>query len=272
MRISVQVTVAVIALAVASGCGRSPTEVTPLRPSITSITPDRAVVGDADLTMTVRGTNFVNDSGKSSVVKWADESDSETALATRFVSSTELTALIPTALLKSVAIAQLWVQEVDAGGSETTPKSNVVPFRVVTAGAGVYTATFTVSDSCASVLPPSVHERSYTATLLDTGTIQWTGPTLHPPASHRAISSGSLVGDTFSFSVDVDRDPLSDDFHGIWDDMGNGEVLNISGKGVGDRHDLEITGTFNGLYAFYEPDRTPHYCRAADHRFTFVKQ
>jgi len=276
-----RMTMAIIALTIAAGCGNRPvvTGPSPLDPSITSVTPDSALAGDVDLSVTVRGNNFVNNTRTSSVVKWLAGS-SETSLATKVASATELTALVPAALLKNALSAQLWVENVDTDGSGTAQKSNRLTFSIRTAGAGVYAATFIASGSCASELPAEAHGRSYTATLLENGTIQWTGPTLNPPPGHRPVSSGSLVGDTFSFSVDFDRDPQSDDFHGIWDDMGNGTFLNISGKGIGERHALEITGTFDGLFAFYEPVVPPqpsvlivgHYCRAGDHRFTFVKQ
>lgn len=59
----------------------------------------------------------------------------------------------------------------------------------------------------------------------------------------------------------------------------DGTYLNISGKGSGERHELEISGTFDGLFAYYETVAPPpaasivgHYCRAANHGFTFVKQ
>jgi hypothetical protein len=141
----------------------------------------------------------------------------------------------------------------------------------------VYVSTFTASASCASALPETAQERTYTATLFSDGAIQWTGPTLNPSPGHYPVSSGSLSGDVFSFSIDFDRDPQSDDFHGISDDIGGGTFLNISGKGTGAVREGEITGAFNGLLALYEPVPDPnvlwigHYCRAADHRFKFVK-
>jgi hypothetical protein len=281
MRITTRMTMAITALTIAAGCGNRPvvTAPSPLDPSITSVTPDSALAGAVDITMTVRGNNFVNNARTSSVVKWF-ASGSVITLATTVVSNTELTALIPAALLKNSLVAQLWVQNIGTDGSETAQKSNPFTFSIRTLGAGVYTATFIASASCAAELPASARERSYTATLADDGSIQWTGPTLHSPPGHGVISAGSLVGDAFSFSVDVERDPLSDDFHGIWEDMEDGGFLNISGKGVGERHEQEINGTFDGLLAFYEPAAPPnpsvlivgHYCHASDHRFTFVKQ
>jgi hypothetical protein len=81
-----------------------------------------------------------------------------------------------------------------------------------------------------------------------------------------------LSDNTFSFSIDVARDPQSDDFHGLWEDLGSGKVLNISGKGSGVVRGSEVTGTFDGLFALYDPLDPPqpgifftaHYCKARD--------
>ena len=89
-----------------------------------------------------------------------------------------------------------------------------------------------------------------------------------------------LSDDALSFSIDVERDPQSDDFHGLWEDLGSGKVLNISGKGSGVVRGSEVTGAFDGLFALYDPLDPPqpgilltaHYCKARDHQFRFVKQ
>jgi hypothetical protein len=147
-------------------------------------------------------------------------------------------------------------------------------------GTAVYSATFTASASCASELPAPARKRTYAATLLPNGNIRWTGPTVNPPGGHATISTGRIDGGVFTFSIDIDRDPQSDAFHGIWDDMGGGTILNISGKGTGTVHGNEITGMLNGLIAFYEPVVPPQpgvlitgrYCQATDHAFRFVRQ
>ena len=56
--------------------------------------------------------------------------------------------------------------------------------------------------------------------------------------------------------------------------------LNISGKGSGVPRGPEITGTFDGIFALYDPLDPPqpgslrpaHYCEAKDHQCRFVKQ
>ena len=160
-----------------------------------------------------------------------------------------------------------------------TPSPPPIPPPPPPGAVAVYLATFVASGSCTE-LPIAVRERTYVATLFRDGRIEWTGPTLNPSPGHLPISTGSLTDDAFSFSVDVERDPQSDDFHGISDDTGNGTFLNISGEGIGSVHEGDITGTFNGLFAFYEPFLPPrpdiwwviHYCKAADHRFRFIRQ
>jgi hypothetical protein len=144
----------------------------------------------------------------------------------------------------------------------------------------VYAATLTASAACAFVLEPEARERTYTETLRSNGTIEWSGPTLSPPSGHATISSGSVSDTSLSFSIDVERDPQSDDFHGLWEDLGGGKILNISGKGSGAVRGAEVTGTFDGLFALYDPLDPPqpgilftaHYCKARDHQFRFVKQ
>lgn len=143
----------------------------------------------------------------------------------------------------------------------------------------VYTATFTASAACALVLEPEARERTYTATLRSDGMIDWSGPNLNPPSGHQTISSGVLSANSLSFSIDLERDPQSDDFHGLWEDFGSGKILNISGKGSGVVRGTEVAGAFDGLFALYDPLDPPqpgtlftaHYCAARDHQFRLVK-
>ena len=144
----------------------------------------------------------------------------------------------------------------------------------------IFTATLIASAACALVLEPEARERTYTVTLRSDGSIDWSRPTLNPPSGHSTISSGALADNALSFSIDVERDLQSDDFHGLWEDFGSGKFLNISGRGSGAVRGSEITGTFDGLFAVYDPLDPPqpgtlftaHYCPAKDHQFRFVKQ
>jgi hypothetical protein len=160
-------------------------------------------------------------------------------------------------------------------GGETSRGGAVAPDT-----AAVYAATFTASSRCAPALEPEARERAYTETLRSDGTIDWSSPTLNPPSGHATISSGVLADNALSCSIDVERDPQSDDFHGLWEDFGSGKVLNISGKGSGVVRGSEVAGAFDGLFALYDPLDPPqpgilftaHYCTARDHQFRFVKQ
>ena len=144
----------------------------------------------------------------------------------------------------------------------------------------IFTATLSASASCASALERNARERSYTATLRSDGRIAWSGSRLNPPFTRATISSGVVSDNAFSFSIDVERDPQSDDFHGLWEDFGSGKFLNISGKGSGVVRGAEVTGTFDGVFALYDPLNPPqpgtlftaHYCAARDHQCRFVKQ
>jgi hypothetical protein len=195
------------------------------------------------------------------------------------VSGTELRAVIPAALLSHPVTAGVTAMNGDSMGFTDGyfgyPQSNLVSFNVMPAG---YLGTFTASPSCASALPLMARERTYSATLLPDGSLEWTGPTLNPPSQyrHRTLSRAEISEDVFSFFIDIDRDPQDCDFAGLWDDMGGGSFLNISGRGSGTIRDGEITGMMGGLFAFYDPDSHVaggwRVCRATDHRFRFVKQ
>lgn len=86
-------------------------------PSITEIDPSSADVGDSEFALTVTGTGFVTDS----VVRWNGE-----ALATTYVSATELVATVPGAKVADAGIALVSVfNPVPMGG-----ESNFLPFRI----------------------------------------------------------------------------------------------------------------------------------------------
>ena len=273
-------------------CG-NPTKPTdtppPFIPSITEIAPSSAMAGRADLAVTITGNNFVQGFSGYTWAIWS-ANGTDTVLRTIVLSSTQLSAIVPAALLSAAGEAQMQVVTGDpqsVSADPEYPRSNAVSFEITPGtfapgGAfppeliGTYQATFSASASCASGLPEAARERTYTATFSSDGSIRWSGPTLHPPPGHNTVSSGQLVSTVFSFMVDVPRDPQSDDFHGIWDEIGNGAFLNIAGKGIGQAHSSEITGTFNGLIVFYGRSQTgaatSQYCNATDHRFTFVKE
>ena len=97
---------------------------------ITSISPQGAAAGSLDLTITVMGANFIEGvAHKHNVVVWTANGTS-TFLVTTFVTSSELTAVIPAALLSNSVTAQLDVEVWDFMGDAPERTSNVTPFVV----------------------------------------------------------------------------------------------------------------------------------------------
>jgi hypothetical protein len=114
------------------GCGGDSTDVTPppLTPSVSEVSPTTVVAGSADLPLTVTGHNFVvGNPPDRSQAAWL-VGDDTTMLATNVVSTTRLTALIPSALLSKAVNAQVLVQTGDPMGALPPPKSNAVNFTV----------------------------------------------------------------------------------------------------------------------------------------------
>ncbi len=87
-------------------------------PAITTLSPDKAIVGGNAFTLTVIGSNFVN----GSIVKW-----NSLALATTYVSSTVVTATVPAAYIAAVGSATILVFNPAPGGGN----SNSLPFSIV---------------------------------------------------------------------------------------------------------------------------------------------
>jgi len=136
----------------------SSNDIGPLTPSapppfIDGIFPSAAVVGSADLTLTISGNNFV-EGGQGSHAAWAVGGDT-TLLSTTYVGSTRLTATIPAALLRNSVTAHVLLETGDVMGDVPLFSSNAVGFPVtdgtnpsMTGGIIVYGRTTT--------LPPKV--------------------------------------------------------------------------------------------------------------------
>jgi hypothetical protein len=113
-------------------------------PTITTISPSTTVAGSGGFTLTITGTNFVN----GSVVRW-NGSDRTTG----FVSSTQLTATIPTSDIATAGTASVTVFNPAPGGgtSNTAPFTITNPAPTITtispatavAGSGGFTLTIT---------------------------------------------------------------------------------------------------------------------------------
>lgn len=118
-------------------------------PRISALSPNSALAGSPEITLTVTGTNFVSDS----VVRWNGQ-----PRATTFVNSTQVTALIPASDLASVGNALVTVYTPPAGGGESNPLTFAIntppnPVPVVTSispntvGAGTGAFVLTVNGT-----------------------------------------------------------------------------------------------------------------------------
>lgn len=91
-----------------------------LPPDLTNVTPNHATVGDSDLTITLSGNGFTT----AAVARF-----DATPLATSYISSTALTAVIPASMLTVAGAHAIDV-------SDETGISNALPFAVLSAGGG----------------------------------------------------------------------------------------------------------------------------------------
>ena len=86
-------------------------------PTITSLSPSGAIAGGPSFTITVNGTNFLNNS----VVQF-----NSTALATTFVSSTQLQATVPAGQITFAGVAQVTVANPAASGGTSGSSSFLI--------------------------------------------------------------------------------------------------------------------------------------------------
>ncbi len=94
-----------------------------------SISPASALAGSADVVLTITGANFLGAPHNFSQAVWSSNGR-QTLLATTFVSSTQLTAIVPADLLISPATAQVFVQTGDPMGYLPLRKSGSAGFSV----------------------------------------------------------------------------------------------------------------------------------------------
>jgi hypothetical protein len=87
------------------------------------------MAGSSDLTLTLRGSHFVEGFQSGSIVMWT-VNDSTTRLGTTFVSSTQLTAVIPAALLSHPGTARVFLQTGDPEDGIPLTKSNAIQFSI----------------------------------------------------------------------------------------------------------------------------------------------
>src|SRR6266496_3891738 len=113
-------------ITVVSSCGATSNAVTftiTAAPTISSIDPACVTPGGPQFTLTVTGTNFVS----TSTVNW-----NGTALATTYVSSTQLTAAVPASLIATAGTASITVANPCAGATSTAVTLSIANTPVIT--------------------------------------------------------------------------------------------------------------------------------------------
>jgi hypothetical protein len=101
--------------------------------SISSLSPATTIAGSGDITITITGSGFLPQLEilNYTFVAWS----ADTVLLTRYVSDTQLTAVIPASLLKDPATVQLLVVNGSSmgwsDGYRGYPQSNALPFAIV---------------------------------------------------------------------------------------------------------------------------------------------
>ena len=94
-----------------------------------SVSPASALAGSPDLTITVTGTGFVDETHDKTFVVFVANGTAN-YLTTTFVNSTQVTAVIPAALMASPISGNIHVETGDPLASFTSSTSNSIPFNV----------------------------------------------------------------------------------------------------------------------------------------------
>ena len=113
-----------------SGCGGGTLKQPPAKANI-SISPDSAMAGSQDLTVTITATRDIAfRTGPRNIVVWT-ENGADTALIAGFVTSSEIRVVVPAALLSLPVQAQVRV-EIFANIRDDSPQatSSSIPFQV----------------------------------------------------------------------------------------------------------------------------------------------
>ena len=127
-------------------------------PALTAINPTSVVIGSADFTLTLTGSNFTS----SSVVRW-----NGVARTTTFVSSTQLTTLIKATEIVSSGTAKVSVFTPTPGGGTSGEQAfTLTPRPITTVSAASYTPTILGKDAIASAFGLEMATTSALATTL----------------------------------------------------------------------------------------------------------
>lgn len=97
-----------------------------------AITPTRASAGSSDVTLSLTGSGFKGGHFNRTQAVWR-ANGSVTDLATTYVSSSQLTAVVPAGLLKNAVVAQVFLLTGDVMGDIPLVQSNAIAFTVAAA-------------------------------------------------------------------------------------------------------------------------------------------
>jgi M6 family metalloprotease-like protein len=225
--------------------------VTPLAPAISSLSPASVTSGGADFTLTVNGANFVSSCAciqqlePGAVVEW-----NGAALATTFVSATQLIATVPAALTASagtVSVAVVNPGSVGSGASTFTIASKAPPPLTLSctptagpAGMAPYTAACTASGGA----PPyawSISAGSLPAGLaLNSGVVSGTPTAAGPYSFTVRVMDAASQSAIQSYSGTISAPPPTTAAPAAWWTF---DTADLSGARVLDRSGNNLAGT-----------------------------
>jgi len=156
----------------------------PNAPSIVSLFPSSAIAGGSALTLNITGTNF----NSASTVQFNGN-----ALATSFVSSTQLTAAIPAADISTPCTASITVSNPSASGGPSAPSTFFVGTTGGTSSAGVGFSVISLSQTSRDMASDHLNRVIYLSVPASAASLGNTVAVLDP-------ASAKIVGEQFAGS------------------------------------------------------------------------
>ena len=164
----------------------------PTVPTISAITPTSAVVGSADLKLTLTGSNFLGATHNFSQASWVSNG-SATLLMTTFVSSTQLTAVVPAALLTAPITAQVFLETGDPMGDLPLLKSNSISFSVSSPPFSISSISPTSATAGSPDLSLTVMGSDFDGAGVIRSRVLWSANGSQMPLSTTFVSSSELT-------------------------------------------------------------------------------
>jgi hypothetical protein len=164
----------------------------PTVPTINAITPTSAVPGSADLKLTLTGSNFLGATHNFSQAAWVANGNA-TLLMTTFVSSTQITAVVPAALLTDPITAQVLLETGDPMGNLPLSKSNSVSFSVSSPPFSITSILPTSAKAGSPDLSLTVMGSNFDGTGVIRSRVLWSANGSQMPLSTTFVSSSELT-------------------------------------------------------------------------------